>query len=363
MVRCANSSRRSTVREGAMMASCEERGVLAAAFYLVGGLVTMVAASAPDAHRGWLWTIGSSAIVVALGAVLARRRFGYSATLITSVLGPSLIALGIVAGAGGWASAMGASLYTFVAIHVALVLHRHHGAAVMLWGGVTAVAAAGVVAPRLPVAVLVANFVLVCGTLWAVTTWLVEDRRRQAATDPLTGLANRATFTAALAHARDTVQRTGEPLSLVALDLDGFKHLNDTRGHAAGDAALIAVGRAWRPELRDRDLLARTGGDEFVALLPGADAEEADRIARRLCEVMPAGTACSTGVSSWRQGQDLEAFVAEADRALYREKADRAEGSAPKVRAPRRRRAAAPAGDGHGQAAGWSDSRGTGRPP
>lgn len=303
--------------KGSMTTSCEERGRLAAVFYLAGGLVALVASLSLPAQSSWLLAVAGCATAVAVASILMRHRFTYGATLMSSMLGPVLIAVAIVAGQGGWTSAVAASLYAFVAVHSALVLLWRHATLVLAWAAATAAVAASMIVPEPRLLPLLAVFVLVCGTLSGVTTWLVQEMRRQAATDPLTGLANRATFAAALQQARATVLRTGEPLSLVALDLDEFKHLNDTLGHAAGDAMLVAVSRAWSAELRERDVLARLGGDEFCVILPGADLEEARHVAQRLADVMPDGATCSTGVTVWTPGQEIEALVLAADRALY----------------------------------------------
>lgn len=300
-----------------------QRGMLAAIFYLSGGLVALLAALAPGSHGGALATLGLTAVTVAVASHVLRRRFAYWATLATSTAGPLLIAVGIVAGDGSWASALLATLFTFVAIHTALVLRWEHAGLIQVWGAVSAVAAARLVAADLPAAVVATAYLVVCGTLWGVTTHLVRHVRREAATDPLTGLANRGSFGEALAHAMATVERTGEPLSLVALDLDGFKLVNDTRGHAAGDAVLVACADAWSRQLRGRDVLARTGGDEFVAILPGSDSDEAARVAARLRDAVAPTVLCSVGVAGWVAGQGADQLVTAADQALYRDKARR----------------------------------------
>jgi len=300
-----------------------QRGVLAAIFYLAGGLVVLLAGLAPGAHSGWLVGLGLTALAVAGASYVLRRSFAYWATLATSTAGPLLIGIGIVAGDGSWASAVAATLYTFVAIHTALVLRWGHAGLIQVWGLATAGVASQLVAPFLPLAVVAATYLLVCGTLWAVTTHLVLHVRHEAATDPLTGLANRASFADALAHALATVDRTGEPLSLVALDLDGFKLVNDTRGHAAGDATLVACARAWSSQLRGRDILARTGGDEFIAILPGSGSAPAAQVAARLQGATPDDVSCSVGVATWSPGQTGDQLVTAADLALYRDKARR----------------------------------------
>jgi diguanylate cyclase (GGDEF)-like protein len=300
-----------------------ERGVLAGVFYAAGALVAAIAAAGPRASSAVLFGLAGCAGTVALIAVLARRSFVYGATLVTSSLGPPLIAVGVIAGGGGWGSALAASLFTFVAVHAALVLRWQHSLALYVWGAATAGIAVWSTPGQLPLAPALAVFALVCGTLAAVTTWLVQALQRQAATDPLTGIANRSAFGASLAQACATVERTGEPLSVLVLDLDGFKRFNDTLGHAAGDRALVATAERWEVSLRARDTIARLGGDEFAVILPGADSQEAREIAERLRASVPDGLGCSIGIATARSWQGLEELQVAADRAMYADKARR----------------------------------------
>lgn len=106
--------------------------------------------------------------------------------------------------------------------------------------------------------------------------------RELAHTDPLTGLANRR----ALMGELHRVVGSGAPCVLVALDLDGFKIVNDMRGHDVGDAVLVEVGRRLRGQLRPGDVASRLGGDEFAVLLCGVGPEEARRVAHRLLAVL-----------------------------------------------------------------------------
>jgi diguanylate cyclase (GGDEF)-like protein len=103
-----------------------------------------------------------------------------------------------------------------------------------------------------------------------------------AATDPLTGLPNVRAFRAALEREVAAALRTGTPCTLVAFDLDRFKAINDTLGHAAGDRVLAAAAAACRDVARRADVPARLGGEEFALLLSGADADDALAVAERL---------------------------------------------------------------------------------
>ena len=157
------------------------------------------------------------------------------------------------------------------------------------------------------------------------------DRLAQlATTDPLTGLANARAFHERLRLELGRVARLHEPLSVLLIDLDGLKRVNDRHGHDAGDVALRTVAGAIRSGLREIDLGARLGGDEFGVLAPRTDARSATVLAERLRARVAMGvngfssrrTTISVGVAS-TSGEDeptvLE-LTAAADEALYRAK-------------------------------------------
>ena len=156
----------------------------------------------------------------------------------------------------------------------------------------------------------------------------LTDAERRAQTDPLTGVLNRRSLIERLDAACMRAQARGMPVSVLFIDLDHFKQINDTQGHAAGDACLSGIIAPIQAELRLSDVIGRYGGEEFVVILSGADAAAArpiaERICRRVSEVRIAGfgapinLTCSIGVASsdtlgvW--GQHL---IAHADTAQY----------------------------------------------
>jgi diguanylate cyclase (GGDEF)-like protein len=139
--------------------------------------------------------------------------------------------------------------------------------------------------------------------------------------DELTGLPNRRALVSALPAAIEQASRTGARLTLGVVDLDHFKNFNDEYGHQAGDQLLRGAAAAWTAQLRAVDYLGRHGGEEFLALFPGADVEEAAEVLQRLRAATPAGQSFSAGVATWDGTESADELISRADRALYRAKA------------------------------------------
>ena len=104
--------------------------------------------------------------------------------------------------------------------------------------------------------------------------------------DPLTGLYNRRFAAPQLTAIAARAREEGTPFAVMVMDLDRFKQVNDLHGHAAGDQVLVEVARRLTANLRDSDVLARIGGEEFLAILPGSCMTSARRVAERLCQVI-----------------------------------------------------------------------------
>jgi len=120
------------------------------------------------------------------------------------------------------------------------------------------------------------------GFVWLMTARLRNQLEQQARTDALTGVLNRRALDAEGQREMAASLRRNAPLAVLAIDIDHFKRLNDTHGHAAGDVALAAAARWLAHDLRSSDLLARFGGEEFIAVLPDRDAERGMLVAERL---------------------------------------------------------------------------------
>lgn len=158
--------------------------------------------------------------------------------------------------------------------------------------------------------------------------YALSEAERRAKTDPLTGVLNRRSLLEQLEALCRNARANSLPVAVLFLDLDFFKSINDSYGHAAGDACLAAVIRPIQAELRQSDIIGRYGGEEFIMVLSGADASAAEPIAERIrlrvSEVdigghgVPIRLTCSIGVASSDQlGVWGEALVAKADAAVY----------------------------------------------
>lgn len=168
-------------------------------------------------------------------------------------------------------------------------------------------------------------------SVFLIATDLAEAMKRLAITDSLTGVLNRRGFLDAALRAISHARRTARPLTLVMADIDEFKRLNDTYGHATGDKALKMFSAHLETALRRSDLVGRVGGEEFALVLTDTDVKEGEFVAQRLCRsleqsVVEAGHAriqftASFGVASFSADDgDVDDVLERADRALYRAK-------------------------------------------
>lgn len=198
--------------------------------------------------------------------------------------------------------------------------------AIALWGFTVGESEAQVFVPMVLVVLVVTGLVRLMRESLA---GMIGDLEVTAATDDLTGLCNRGTFRGASKRDIERARRIGAPYSLVVVDLDHFKEVNDRFGHAAGDAALRRFATLLAAECRGGDLPARYGGEEFVVALQDTDLDEAQRFAERLRRRVELATAgdeapltVSAGVATLLAGEeDCEPLVERADQAMYLAKA------------------------------------------
>jgi diguanylate cyclase (GGDEF)-like protein len=169
-------------------------------------------------------------------------------------------------------------------------------------------------------------FVVIAGVVGLAVRGLVgrvEQLLRRlgelARTDDLTGLPNRRAWHELVERESATARRSGAPLTIALLDLDRFKPYNDTHGHLAGDRLLVAATASWQRALRETDVLARWGGDEFVLLLPNCNLQQTAALVERMREICPEAP-FSAGMAESDGHRPPEALLAVADEELYRAK-------------------------------------------
>jgi diguanylate cyclase (GGDEF)-like protein len=157
-------------------------------------------------------------------------------------------------------------------------------------------------------------------------SWLLQQVQKLAETDGLTGLANRRTFQATLERELSRAARSGDPVTLLMVDIDHFKSLNDKYGHQTGDEVLKLVADVLASACRDFDTAARYGGEEFAVVLPACSSAEslvvAERLREAICEIETVTSITgSAGVATFpAHAGDPEALIKAADEALYESK-------------------------------------------
>jgi diguanylate cyclase (GGDEF)-like protein len=159
----------------------------------------------------------------------------------------------------------------------------------------------------------------------------LEDRaleyEKRASTDFLTGLYNRAKFSELYGNAYINMLARDNGLSLILLDIDHFKKVNDAYGHNVGDTVLVAIAETLMQTLRNIDIICRWGGEEFIVLLPTASLDQAGIIAEKIRKAIlelsfefGERVSVSLGVCEVQRGESMEAAIQRADTALYEAK-------------------------------------------
>lgn len=282
------------------------------------------------------WLLGGRPLVVAERVVFVANMLAIAVQMALALIAPEDAALGLASAAYWMLVALSILSYLLLSARGALLVSAGmYGLSVTLpWTGL---ALRGRGPGDLPELVRVqltcgAILVLLYGLAWYREHFLLERGERLtlealANTDALTGLPNRRALYGAVERLLGTTDQ-GKPACLILLDLDHFKGINDRYGHNTGDAVLTQAATRLRGELRGGDAVGRWGGEEFLIVLPGADAAGGVQVAERLRRELgtlpfpEVGTVtASLGVAQAEPGDDLDRWVARADAALYRAKA------------------------------------------
>ncbi len=297
--------------------------------YMAGGLFALTSIVVPHGKTfSMLGAVLATVIAWLVGAVVWRAKplTEKWVHLLVDLAG-LLLCGGLLFGRGTPLSMSSAVFLVWVALAAALFLPPARAAAqVAVISVVFAAVMAVIGGPAAP-----AEAVYVLGTACvaaAVTAYNRAGLMAMAKTDFLTGLPNREEMYTLLEGEMARSARGGEPLAVAMVDLDGFKEVNDQRGHHAGDRVLVELAGLWTSNLRGTDIVARFGGDEFVVVMPSTDGDRARQVLARLGA---AGGPCawSAGVAVWDGAEDVNHLLGRADAALYRRKAARPPSSAP----------------------------------
>jgi len=280
---------------------------------LIGVLVIVLPHGRRVDLTGWIALV-VFALLVALWIAWIGERQPMWGNYVLSVVAVMAVSAAVAAGQRSPVSYALCALYLLPTIFAASFYPGRAFAAYLLAQG--AISAVALLTSGLPGAS--AAWVALMGT--TTTAGLVVHVLQQAlnlaaTTDPLTGLVNRRAFEPVLDREVARCERLGHPLSLVVMDLDDFKAVNDDLGHQEGDRALVEVTRAWSKELRTADVLARAGGDEFVLLLPSTGEMHAMEVLARLTS--SSSQSFSAGVTVAKPGSNPDEVMRRADDACY----------------------------------------------
>lgn len=316
--------------------------------YICGAWLVVISVALPHPETSEEAPLSAIAITAALfGGLLYRFSALAKASTIHVTLGTAATLVSACVYLSGSAAGIYSIMFVWVVIVAACVGSRVSLAMHIVWVLATYALALVALGGQSGGYSHVTRFILLgvgLAASGAAVNWLVEGRRNAedglhreienrkqlqeelehlANHDPLTGLANRRRLDEHLTRATMAAARSGAPLCVISLDLDGFKTYNDAHGHAAGDRLLKSAASAWKAVLRAPDVMTRMGGDEFLVVLPDCPLEDSLRIAARLRAAVPDGQTCSTGVTLWNGRDSTDELLLAADRALYETKGKR----------------------------------------
>ena len=266
------------------------------------------------------WLTASAGLPLAAALYLAGERVRRWVIHAMLAAGTLMVTYGIHTAGGGRIAGSASVLYVWVAVYAAYFFSRP--AVVAHLALVTASYATVLAIDHEPAgAALAAGMAGTTIVTAFIVGSLASRLRALACTDPLTGLPNRRGWETSLERELARAHRRHGSLCLAVLDIDNLKALNDERGHQAGDRLLKLAASTWLGLIRETDVLARFGGDEFGIILPDCRPDKADEIIARLSASNPDGSTCSVGVAWAKTDDDADALIGRADGALYQAKA------------------------------------------
>jgi diguanylate cyclase (GGDEF)-like protein len=300
--------------------------------YPLGDLLLIALMAGLFAIWGWrpgpAWLlIGAGLMLLAAADTLYLYRIARDAFVEGTLLDAVWPAGMVLLAAAAWQRERSATSYNFEGwgVLVAPSVFTLGSLGVLIYGNTSGVNAAALI---LAAGCIVAALVRFALSFREVRT--LAESRRQATTDELTGLANRRFLFERLMQTLGIAKRTRSPVTLLIADLDGFKELNDTLGHEAGDLLLKQLGPRMIDALSASDSLARLGGDEFAVLLPRTDADAAVQVVERIQAALETGFSvrgltihieASFGLASYPEhAEDMQTLLQRADVAMYQAK-------------------------------------------
>jgi diguanylate cyclase (GGDEF)-like protein len=297
-----------------------------ALLYVSGGmtiLLVLVFPHPPTLSVGVLLVVGTVSPVVGLSLYFVRHRLPEAALPWFLVIDTGIIST-LVATSGSRTVAVSFSFFfTWVVMYCLLFFTPlcaafHIGIAAAAYG-VCLVSLQAISASPFS-AVEPTCLLAVVTTMGLVITRLAKARERSE-TDPLTLVVNRRGLDRVLEGEIQAASQSRWPFVVAVIDVDHFKGINDANGHAAGDRLLQDLVGGWQGVLRAGDILGRTGGDEFVVVLPRCSWQDAAPILERLrAAASREGVTCSLGGAPWQPGDSTSLLLARADSALYKAK-------------------------------------------
>jgi len=299
-------------------------GTLAGLFALGGaqGLATMALPHWELAHPGVIVAVSAGGVAVGPVLWLLRRRLRMWVCQLFLAIGTAVISLGVFAAGPHPGSVTTAYFYFWVPLYAAAYF-RPRSAAAHIAGLALLYALALALHPTPEFMSQWLQTVTTVTVIGLIIGLFARNARHLSHTDSLTGLPNRRDLEERLPRTveRHRREQGGGQLCVALLDLDDFKGINDSEGHAVGDTLLHDLAERWRQALRPDDLLARIGGDEFLLVAPDCDAEGAAALVQRLRSLVRAPLGVSAGIAVMVADETTADLVARADAAMYEAKA------------------------------------------